>query len=86
MAKVMISGGRPKYPMPSPFTAPIPAATISASAIAPSPVASTLKVTNGRMIAVTVMIALTERSIPPPITAMVWPMPTRPITAASSTI
>ena len=39
--------------------------------MAPSPVKSVSKVTSGRMMAVTVMIALTERSIPPPITAMV---------------
>ncbi len=38
------------------------------------------------MMAVTVITVLTERSMPPPITATVWPTPTRPITAASSTM
>ena len=54
--------------------------------MAPRPVASASNVTIGSTRAVTVMTALTERSMPPPITAMVWPTPTRPITAASSTM
>ena len=42
--------------------------------MAPSPVPSPAKVTMGRTIAVTVMTAPTDRSMPPAMTTTVWPI------------
>ena len=62
----------------------MPVAMASASAMPTRPVGSQAGEISGRRMAVTVMMAPTERSMPPIRMTSVWPAAAMPMTAASS--